>query len=91
MGMTVVACRTAWISDTNPATMIDRNASRQGGALALRREGNEWAITQARPRGEARPWAPAGGGAGARVGALKAGAVEQHDATPGAEDLGADD
>jgi competence protein ComEC len=73
------------------ATVIDRTASRQGGALALRREGNEWAITQARPRGQDRPWAPAGAGGGARASAPKGGAAEQHDATPGAEDLGVDD
>src|SRR5262249_54786959 len=44
------------------ATVIDRAASRQGGALTLRWGGNGWAATATRPRGEARPGAAGGGG-----------------------------
>ena len=74
------------------ATVVDRTASRQGGALALRRAGDAWEVTAARPRGEARPWvAVTGAGGGARVSAPKAGTAEQRDATPRVEDLGADD
>jgi competence protein ComEC len=73
------------------ATAIDRTASRQGGALALRRVGNDWEVIATRPRGEARPWVAGGGGGAARVDAPKSGAAEQRDATPRTEDLGADD
>ncbi len=72
------------------ATVIDRAASRQGGALALRRDAGAWTVTAARPRGEARPWAAGGGGA-TGVNPPKSGAAGQRDATPSAEDLGADD
>jgi len=72
------------------ATVIDRAASRQGGALTLRWVGNGWEVTATRPRGEARPWA-AGGGGVARVESPKSGAATQRDATPRAEDLGVDD
>jgi competence protein ComEC len=73
------------------ATVIDRTASRQGGALALRRVEGAWEVTAARPPGEARPWAAGGAArATARV-SPKSGAAVQHDATPRAEDLGADD
>jgi competence protein ComEC len=74
------------------AMVVDRAASRQGGALALRRVENGWEVTATRPRGEARPWVAGGGGGAARVSTLpKSGATEQRDATPGADDLGADD
>ena len=70
-------------------TVVDRSASRQGGALALRRVGDAWEVTAARPRGEERPWAAAGGAA--RVSVPKTGTAARDDATPRAEDLGADD
>jgi competence protein ComEC len=73
------------------AMVIDRAASRQGGALALRRVGNGWEVTAARPRGEMRPWVVGGLGASARVATPRAGTTEQRDATPRAEDLGPDD
>jgi competence protein ComEC len=73
------------------ATVIDRTASRQGGALALRRVGNDWEVTATRARGEARPWVAGGGGGAARVTAPKSGTTEQRDATPPADELGADD
>jgi competence protein ComEC len=73
------------------ARVIDRSASRQGGALALRRVANEWEVTATRPRGEARPWVAGGGGGAAHVGVPNSGAVGQRNATPAADDLGADD
>jgi competence protein ComEC len=72
------------------ATVIDRQAWRAGGALALQRIGNDWVVTQARPRGQDRPWAPAAVDRGARISAPVASAVP-HDATPLPEDLGADE
>jgi competence protein ComEC len=69
-------------------TVIDRQAWRAGGALALRRAGDAWVVTEARPSGQDRPWAPAG--AASRAGAPKAVPVRR-DATPRADDLGADD
>lgn len=41
------------------ATIIDRNASRANGAMALRPVGEGWAHTTARPQGQDRPWARA--------------------------------
>ncbi len=41
------------------ATVIDRNASRRAGALALRRVGQGWEITAAREPHSDRPWARA--------------------------------
>lgn len=41
------------------ATLIDRKAWREGGALALRRLNDRWEVTAARPNGHDRPWAPA--------------------------------
>jgi competence protein ComEC len=73
------------------ATVIDRTASRQGGALALRRVGQAWEVTAARPPGEARPWAVGGAGGTTGVDAPKLGAATQRDATPRTEDLGIDD
>jgi len=73
------------------ATVIDRTIPRQSGALALQRMGNGWEVTATRPRGEARPWVIGGTDAGARTVAPKSGAAGQRDATPRAEDLGADD
>src|SRR5262249_59865078 len=69
------------------ATVIDRAASRQGGALTLRWVGNGWEVTATRPRGEARPWA-AGGGGVARVESPKSGAAAQREAPPRAEGPG---
>jgi len=71
--------------------VIDRQARRQGGALALRRVGDTWVMTEARPRGQDRPWAPAiEAGSGSRPSAPAAPSVPR-DATPHAEDLGAED
>jgi competence protein ComEC len=75
------------------ATVIDRRAWRAGGALALRRVGNAWVVTQARPRGQDRPWAPAveviGGGRTTRAPAATPSG--SRDATPRPDDLGVED
>jgi competence protein ComEC len=41
------------------ALVIDRNRSRSHGAIALRRQGDGFEVTAARPAGQDRPWAPA--------------------------------
>jgi competence protein ComEC len=72
--------------------VIDRQAWRRGGALALRRVGHGWAITEAQPRGQDRPWAPAPSERGARrTSAPKPATSDQRDATPREDDLRADD
>ncbi len=73
------------------ATVIDRTASRAGGALALRRAGQGWEVTAARPRGEVRPWGAGGAGGTTSLSVQKPGAAGPRDATPGTDDLGADD
>jgi competence protein ComEC len=74
------------------ATVIDRTARRAGGALALRRGEKGWEVTAAQPPGQDRPWAPAvATGEGARASAPTAERPAVRDATPRAEDLGADD
>ena len=40
------------------AQVVDRNLRARSGALALRRLGNAWEVTPARPEGYDRPWAP---------------------------------
>jgi competence protein ComEC len=74
------------------ATVIDRTARRAGGALALRRGEKGWEVVAAQPPGQDRLWAPAvATGEGARVSAPTAERPVVRDATPRAEDLGADD
>ena len=41
------------------AIIVDRNRTRQNGAMALRRDGDDWNISAARPAGHDRPWARA--------------------------------
>jgi competence protein ComEC len=41
------------------ALLIDRAVLRQTGAVALRRDGNGFSLTAARPQGHDRPWARA--------------------------------
>jgi len=65
------------------ASVIDRQARRQGGALALRRVGDTWAASETRPRGQDRPWAPAVE-AGSRPSAPAVPSVPR-DATPRAD------
>jgi competence protein ComEC len=73
------------------AMVIDRMTPRELGALALRRVGGGWEVTAAEPRGQDRPWTPAAREGRARVSVPAAGSATQHDATPGEEDLRADD
>jgi competence protein ComEC len=73
------------------ATIIDRTARRAGGALALRRGEKGWEVTAAQPPGQDRPWAPAVADGSARVSVPAANQPAVRDATPRAEDLGADD
>jgi competence protein ComEC len=40
------------------ALTIDRNITRRSGALALRRSGDSFEITETKPAGQNRPWAP---------------------------------
>jgi competence protein ComEC len=71
------------------ATVVDRTFSRTNGAAALRRDGQGWQITAARPPGQDRPWA--------RVMAAPAETArpvvrpQPRDATPRLEDLEAGD
>jgi len=74
------------------ATIVDRNARRAGGALALSRVGQRWEITAARPASQNRPWAPAAvAGSGERNRAPTADRAAPRDATPRPDDLGAED
>ncbi len=73
------------------ATVIDRMMPRTLGALALRRAGGRWEITAAEPRGEDRPWVPAGSEGGAHLSVPAASTATPRDATPREEDLRADD
>jgi competence protein ComEC len=71
------------------ALVIDRGVSRANGAIALKREGDGFALTAARPSGQDRPWARA-----APTPAETAQPVarpQPRDATPRAEDLEAGD
>jgi competence protein ComEC len=72
------------------ALIVDRNTVRARGAMALRRKGEGWEITAARPAGQDRPWAR-----GAEADTTTAPAARQQtqprDATPRSEDLEAGD
>jgi competence protein ComEC len=70
--------------------VIDRDAVRGQGAMALYREDGQWRIEAARPRGISRPWASTtadGGDASRRV----ASPPRVRDATPREEDIELDD
>ena len=69
--------------------MIDRKVSRGSGAIALRRNGEGFEITAARPAGQDRPWAR--GSAMPEETAAPAARPQPRDATPRAEDLEAGD
>jgi competence protein ComEC len=68
------------------AVLFDRQALREGGAVALRRTGAGWEIERAVPAGTDRPWAR---GPAAPSGAPATG--DTPDATPRVEDLDAGD
>jgi competence protein ComEC len=76
------------------ATALDRAARMRSGAMALRRIGNGWEITPARPDGYDRPWArgrtPAGASSNADHAASSPKATPR-DATPKPADLAPDD
>jgi competence protein ComEC len=73
------------------ATVIDRTLLGASGALALRRIGQSWEITSARPPGYDRPWAPAATESRAQMPATAVPQSAPRDATPAAEDLEPED
>jgi competence protein ComEC len=72
------------------ATVIDRKMLRASGAVSLRQHGDSWIIEATQPPGTSRPWARAVTGAGDIPSAIRS-RPSARDATPRAEDLGADD
>ncbi len=72
------------------ATVVDRDVFRRAGALALYRRAGGFALEQARPPGQARPWMPGGAAGAARPTALHR-AAPPPDSTPDADDLHPDD
>jgi hypothetical protein len=90
----VVSSRTA--PPDCSATAIDRAVRMRSGALALRRVGNSWEITPARPDGYDRPWARSRGATAAASASEPSTAASkpkpsQRDAAPKPADLGPDD
>jgi competence protein ComEC len=69
------------------ATVIDRSLLAATGALALRRIGQSWEITSARPPGYDRPWAPPAMQNRAQAPATGAPQASPRDATPASENL----
>jgi competence protein ComEC len=69
------------------ALVIDRKAWQRGGAIALRRVGTAWEITEARPPGYDRPWARARPLAQTSMSLAPTRRNAPRDATPRAEDL----
>jgi len=81
-------------SDAPPgcaAAMVDRAAWRRYGATALRRVGNRFEITPARPAGHERPWTRATAAAGEAPDASRPPSAPVRDATPRPDDLEAGD
>jgi competence protein ComEC len=73
------------------ATIIDRNAAHARGAMALRRKGEGWEITAARPAGQDRPWAHGVATTEETTPATARQQTPPRDATPRPEDLEAGD
>jgi competence protein ComEC len=69
------------------ATIIDRQTSRSYGAVALRRNGDAWEVTAARPPGQDRPWARAKAQPAEAVPSAPVTRTQPRDATPRPEDL----
>jgi competence protein ComEC len=69
------------------ATAIDRKVWRTNGATALRRHGEDWQITAARPSNQDRPWARAAAASLEGAGSASAARPQPRDATPRIEDL----
>jgi competence protein ComEC len=81
-------------SDAPPgcaAAMVDRAAWRRYGATALRRVGDRFEITPARPAGHERPWTRATAPAGEAPDAGRPPSAPVRDATPRPDDLEAGD
>jgi competence protein ComEC len=85
---TVVVTTRDW-PDACKATVIDRRLSRERGAVALRRVGESYDLTAARPPGQERPWAR--GSAVPTEPARPATRPSVRDATPRPADLEAGD
>jgi competence protein ComEC len=73
------------------AFVVDRSVWRQTGALALRRIGDRFEITAARPAGYDRPWARAMPPPSSAADRLRPDRARLRDATPNAQDLEAGD
>ena len=73
------------------ATLIDRNLSRDAGALALRWNGATFDMIRARPRNHDGPWARSSVGGGENADRSPPSRPLSSDATPRAEDLEAGD
>ena len=69
------------------ALLIDRPVWRRSGAAALRRAGDGFEITVARPPGYDRPWARAPVSGGDAAAPSRPGTAQPRDATPNADDL----
>jgi competence protein ComEC len=85
----VVTARTAPPDCAVP--VIDRNAVRRKGAMALYREGERWRIEPARPPGQDRPWAPAAQTSHQPDGTPSPARQAPRDATPRPNEVDADD
>jgi competence protein ComEC len=85
----VVTARTA--PPDCAAMVIDRDAVRRNGAMALRREGDRWHVEAARPQGQDRPWAPATQASRQQDGTPSQARQPPSDATPRADEVDADD
>ncbi len=73
------------------ALVIDRTTWQRGGAIALRRVGTGWEVTEARPPGYDRPWARARPAPEEPSSSAAPQRREPRDATPRPEDLQPDD
>jgi competence protein ComEC len=81
-------------SDAPPgcaAAVVDRAAWRRYGAMALRRVGDHFEITSARPAGYERPWTRTTAPAGEALEASRSPSAQVRDATPRPDDLEAGD
>jgi competence protein ComEC len=69
------------------ALIVDRNTSRARGAMALKRNGERWDVTAARPAGQDRPWARAMPMPEEATAPVTQQQSQPRDATPKPEDL----
>jgi len=72
------------------ALIVDRNTVHARGAMALKRNGDGWEITAARPAGQDRPWARGAGETETATPAARQ-QTQPRDATPRTEDMEAGD